>query len=98
MAISPVGFSAAPIPPVMRPTAPAGGADGFGAKIAQAVESLQNVQAKADVSAIGSATGDLSDVHEFMIASTEASLATQVTVAVRNKAIEAFNEIMRMQV
>jgi flagellar hook-basal body complex protein FliE len=32
-----------------------------------------------------------------MIASTEASLATQLTVAVRNKALDAFNEIMRMQ-
>ena len=41
---------------------------------------------------------DLTDVHDYMIASTEAQLATQLTVAVRNKAVDAFNEIMRMQV
>jgi flagellar hook-basal body complex protein FliE len=33
-----------------------------------------------------------------MIASTEAALATELTVAVRNKAVDAFTEILRMQV
>jgi flagellar hook-basal body complex protein FliE len=33
-----------------------------------------------------------------MIAATEASLATELTVAVRNKAVEAFNSIMSMPV
>jgi flagellar hook-basal body complex protein FliE len=33
-----------------------------------------------------------------MIASTQASLATELTVAVRNRAVESFQEIMRMQI
>ncbi len=32
-----------------------------------------------------------------MIAATQAKVATELTVAVRNKAIEAFQEIMRLQ-
>jgi flagellar hook-basal body complex protein FliE len=37
-------------------------------------------------------------VHDYMIASTEASLATEMVVTIKNKAVEAFNEIMRMPV
>ena len=36
--------------------------------------------------------------EEATIAATQASLATELTVAVRNKAVEAFNDIMRMQI
>jgi flagellar hook-basal body complex protein FliE len=47
---------------------------------------------------VQAATGDLGAIHDYTIAATETSVATQLTVAVRNKAIEAFSEIMRMQV
>jgi flagellar hook-basal body complex protein FliE len=69
----------------------------FAAKLGGALENLGAVQAKADDLAVRAATGTLQDVHEYTIAATEASLATQLTVAVRNKALEAFSEIMRMQ-
>jgi flagellar hook-basal body complex protein FliE len=69
----------------------------FAAQLGKGLETLQGLQDKADDLAVQAATGSLTDVHDYMIASSEASLATELTVAVRNKALDAFNEIMRMQ-
>jgi flagellar hook-basal body complex protein FliE len=76
--------------------AAANGAD-FGSLLANGIDALQGLQTKSDNLALRAATGDLTDVHDYIIASTEANLATQLTVAVRDKALDAFNEIMRMQ-
>ncbi|HEV7688451.1 MAG TPA: flagellar hook-basal body complex protein FliE [Acidimicrobiia bacterium] len=76
----------------------ANGSQGFGQALTKALDGLQGAQTKADHLAVGAATGDLTNVHDYMIAATEASLATQLTVAVRNKAVEAFNQIMNMGV
>jgi flagellar hook-basal body complex protein FliE len=88
------------IPPGDGATATAGaaGTESFGQVMTKAVDSLQGAQAKADNLAVSAATGDLTNVHDYMIAATEASLATQLTVAVRNKAVESFNQIMNMGV
>jgi len=72
------------------------GADGFAAVLAASFDKLQGAQATADTLATQAATGDLRDVHDYMIASTEARLATEMVVTIKNKAVEAFNEIMRM--
>ncbi|NJC71797.1 flagellar hook-basal body complex protein FliE [Planosporangium thailandense] len=69
----------------------------FGAALSNGLERLQQVQTNADNLAVQAADGTLADPAQYMIASTQASLATQLTVAVRNKAVDAFNEIMRMQ-
>jgi len=62
------------------------------------IDRLESVQAKSDNLAVQAATGDLDAIHNYTIAASEAAVTTQLTVAVRNKALEAFNEIMRMPV
>jgi flagellar hook-basal body complex protein FliE len=71
---------------------------GFATKIGGALENLQATQAAADQLATQAATGTLTDVHDYLIASTQAGLATELTVAVRNKAVEAFQSVMNMPV
>jgi flagellar hook-basal body complex protein FliE len=114
MSIGPIealgGFT--PFVPTVLPTAAApsvgsvgstsgvAGAAGvdFGQILSQGIENLQNVHDRADALAVQAATGDLTAIHDYTITATEASVATQLTTAVRNKALEAFQEIMRMSV
>ena len=94
--IAPIG--ALPVPQVAAPiTAGATHGVDFGGMVAQGLQQLQDLQSTSDNLAVKAATGDLTDIHDYMIASNEASVATSLTVAVRNKAVDAFNEIMRMQ-
>jgi flagellar hook-basal body complex protein FliE len=73
------------------------GAD-FGQLLSQGLQNLQGLHTQADSLAVKAATGDLTAMHDYTITATEASVATQLTTAVRNKALEAFQEIMRMSV
>ena len=77
-------------------TQAAGGA--FGDMVLDGLDRLEAVQDKSDKLAVQAATGDLDDIHDYTVAATEASVTTQLTVAVRNRALEAFNEIMRMPI
>ena len=79
-------------------TAAATGSNGFGNALTNALDTLQQTQSTADTLATQAAVGDGTNVHDYMIAANEAQLATELTVAVRNKAVEAFNQIMGMQI
>ena len=74
------------------------GGDGFAKTLAAVFDQLQGAQNTSSQLATQAATGDLKDVHDYMIASSEAGLATEMVVTIKNKAVEAFNEIMRMPV
>jgi flagellar hook-basal body complex protein FliE len=100
MTISPIGpigsVTGTPAITGASGTGSTGGGD-FASALSHGLDQLQQLQTKSDDLAVQAATGSLTDAHDYMIASTQASLATQLTVAVRNKAVEAFNDIMRMQ-
>jgi len=70
----------------------------FGNVVTNALQGMENSQDNANGLAVQAATGDLTDVHNYTIAATEASLQTEMTVAVRDRAVAAFNQIMAMQI
>jgi flagellar hook-basal body complex protein FliE len=86
------------------PTSPLGGAggaagtgDSFANILGNAVDSVQSVQANADNLGTQAATGSLTNVSDYMVAAEEANIQTQLTAAVRNNALQAFQQIMGMQ-
>lgn len=82
-------------------TGPAGAANGagdsFAGMLGNAIDSVQATQASADNLATQAATGSLTNVADYMTAAEEANIDTQLTSAVRNSALQAFQSIMGMQ-
>jgi flagellar hook-basal body complex protein FliE len=81
------------VPPTLQPQA-APKSNVF----AEGLKQVQSLENNADVTAAKLATGELTDVHEFTTAAAKAQLGISLTAALRNKAVEAYQEIMRMQV
>jgi flagellar hook-basal body complex protein FliE len=77
-------------------TAGTGGA-AFGNALTGAIDNLQQLQGTSDRLAIQAVTGNLDDIHDATLASTRAQVTLELVAGVRNKAVDAFNEIMRMQ-
>lgn len=86
------------ITPSTAVQAPDGTDTEFGSLVLDGLDRLEGLTDKADGLAVQAATGKLENIHDYTIAAGEAQVASQLTVALRNKGIEAFNEIMRMQV
>ena len=77
--------------------APGTDGSGFGSALVGAVDNLQQLQATSNTLAVQAVTGNLTDIHSATLASTRAQVTLELVAAVRNKGVDAFNEIMRMQ-
>lgn len=62
------------------------------------VKALNDTQVKADTLAEQLATGEDVELHDVMIATQEADIALRLATQLRNQALEAYREIMRMPV
>ncbi len=97
MQITSIGYS--PLPVDLARQKPVSSKDSqFGDALANAVKEVNQQQGNADQMATQLALGKNVEVHDAVLAMEEAQLSFQYALQVRNKLIEAYQEVMRMQV
>jgi len=70
----------------------------FATLLQQSLERVDGLQHDADAAARAFALGQAPSVHDTMITMEKADLSLRLTTKVRNKVVEAYQEIMRMQI
>lgn len=73
-------------------------ASSFREVLAEQFKALNENQRRADALTLKYLTGEVQDLHQVILALEQANLSLQLAVQVRNKVIEAYQEISRMQV
>ncbi|HYF93961.1 MAG TPA: flagellar hook-basal body complex protein FliE [Symbiobacteriaceae bacterium] len=68
----------------------------FANVLSQALGAVEQDQQNAKEIAAKLATGEVKDISEVMVASERATLSLSMAIQVRNKLLEAYQEIMRM--
>jgi len=70
----------------------------FADYINEALQNTNNLILQADRLSNEFAAGRIDDIHKVVLAIEKADIALQFTLQVRNKILDAYNEIMRMQI
>lgn len=70
----------------------------FSEMLNNALKEINDRKVYADEMTLGFLTGEVQDFHQVAIALQESSLTTQLAIEVRNKIVEAYQEVARMQV
>ena len=71
---------------------------GFGDVLGSAVDAVNDKQLAAQQAVLDFATGKAENVHDVMLAEVEADISFKMLSQTRNKLVEAYKEIMRMDV
>jgi flagellar hook-basal body complex protein FliE len=96
MSVSIIG-SVGRVDTALPKTSPTGGAESvsFADSLGKALESVEDKNQEANVAVTGMLNKTV-DVHEAMIALHEAEEGLEITVAIRNKFVQAYQDIIRM--
>jgi flagellar hook-basal body complex protein FliE len=90
------------LPTELQPAAsgktPASGEGQFANVLKDSISEVNRLQQKADASITSLATTGQASLHDTMIAMEEASVSFKLMMQVRNKIVEAYQEVMRIQV
>lgn len=86
---------------LMKPTTPteisSQDQENFSSTLNSAISALDQKQAESNNAIQGLVTGQADDLHTVMVKTTEAQLSLELAVQLRNKSLEAFNELKNMQ-
>jgi flagellar hook-basal body complex protein FliE len=86
------------VPGAAAVAAPAADGPGFGAQVAHGLQELNQQLLANQVDLQRLATGETANLHDVMMRLEESRIALQLTLQVRNRALEAYQDVMRMQV
>jgi len=97
----------AAIAPIVAPVVPAaspavlvreGAGDGFGEALTRAVAAVNDQQLDARDAAVSMASGTAADSAQALVTIEKANVSFQFAMQIRNKLLEAYQEVMRMSV
>jgi len=83
---------------LIRPAPRRPQAAGFARLLEKAIDQVNDKQLKADQALKDFALGKIENVHDLMLAEVEADTSFRMLAQARNKLVEAYKEIMRMQI
>ena len=82
----------------MAPQKTEGSSSSFGDTLTQAIGKVNEIQKTADTQMQAMASGEQTNISEVMVAAEKADIALKLMMSVRNKVIDAYQEVMKMQV
>jgi len=85
-------------PPTKTAQLPKNGQATFAQTLNTEIDKVNDAQIASDMKTEALATGKINDLHDVMITAQKASITLETSVQVQRKVIDAYNEIMRMQV
>ena len=84
--------------PLKSPGAPGTAGTGFSEILSRSIAEVNGQSQEADLLVQGLATGEHANIHETMIAMEKSGISFRMMTRVQQKVIDAYREIMRMQI